>query len=81
MITAGFNKDNTSRSVALTKAILRATSNNDDQGYAHADTPIQSSIPMIADRAGKTPLQLMSDLNLKALSDTLLDFYLYENLI
>ena len=83
MITAGFNKDNQSRSVALTKAILEATRNFnfDDQGVARADTPIQFVVPMIADREGKTPLQLMNLSDYKALSDTMVDYCQYENLV
>ena len=83
MITAGYNKDNQSQSVALTKAILEAAKNFnlDDQGVARADTPIQFVAPMIADLDGKTPLQLMNESDYKALSDTMMDYYQYENLI
>ena len=36
---------------------------------------------MIADRDGKNPLELMNHLNYKALSDTMVDYLQFENLI
>ena len=83
MITAGFKKDNQSQSVAQTKAILEAARNFnfDEQEVARAGTSIQFVAPMIADRDGKTPLQQMNDSNYKMLSDTMVDYCQYVNLV
>ena len=76
MITAGFNKDDQSRSEALTKFILEAAGKF-DIGVARTDTPIKFIVPMIADRDGKTPLQLMNNSNNKALLDIMANYYQY----
>ena len=81
MITAGFNEDDQSRSVAQTKLILEAATNFDGQEIARADSPAQFIIPMIADCEGKTPLQLMNDSKYKALSNTIVDYLQFENII
>ena len=81
MIISRFDKDDQIQSVALTKNILEAVRAFNDEKDAQAEDPVQMTIPMIANCDGKTPLQLVNELSNKALSDTMVDYLEFKDLI